>query len=184
MTRVIQTNLRRMGSARNLLDQAARETGADVLVISERPRGAPGDDRSLTDLASSAQLALTSTAAIATTDAVRGRYYVGTTVRGIVVFSCYLPPSLSAAQYADALDALGVDCGRFPQLDLVVAGDFNAKVALWGSASTDERGRILTEFAAAHDLQVGNSGNTPTYQAGQRTSVIDFTLARLSGAGV
>lgn len=62
----------------------------------------------------------------------------------------------------------------------MVAGDFNAKVALWGSATKDTKGDILSDFEASHDLQVGNRGNTPTYQAGGRASVIDYTLARLT----
>lgn len=92
---------------------------------------------------------------------------MGAVVHGIAVFSCYLPPSLTTAQFAEELDALGNalgnDCGRLPHFDLVVAGDFNAKVALWGSATTDAKGDILREFAAAHDLQIRNRGNTPTY---------------------
>lgn len=109
--RVIQINLRRTGTARSLLDQAARETNADVLIISERPRGPPDGDRSLSDLGSSAQLVLTSSAAATATDMTRRRYHMGATVHGTVIFSCYFPPTLTPAQFADALDALGGDCG-------------------------------------------------------------------------
>lgn len=92
----------------------------------------------------------------------RGRYHVGTAVHGFVIFSCYLPPSLKTAQFAEALDALGDDCGRLPHLDFVVAGNFNAKVALWSSTVTDVKGEILMEFVATHDLQVRNRECTPT----------------------
>lgn len=143
MIRFLQTNLRRMGSARSLLDQAARETRTDVLIISEKPRGPPDDDRSLSDLDSSSQLVLTGTAEMAALDVSRGTHHVGAVVRGIAVFSCYLPPSLSTAQFAAALDALRDDCARFPRSDLLVAGDFNAKVVHWGSTRTDAKGAIL-----------------------------------------
>lgn len=63
MIEVIQTNLRRMEVARNLLDQAEREVNADLLIISEQPRGPADDDRSLSDLDNTAQLVLTRSAA-------------------------------------------------------------------------------------------------------------------------
>lgn len=56
MIRILQANMRRMCSARSLLNQAARETRADVLIISEQPKGPPDNDKSFFDLHSSAQL--------------------------------------------------------------------------------------------------------------------------------
>lgn len=125
----LQANLRRMGPAKNLLDQGARDTGADILIINEKPRGPPDDDMSLSDLDLSAQLVVTGPAAVPAQVVVRGRYHVGAAVFGIVVFSCYLPPRLSVEEFADAMDALRDDCGGFPRADLLIAGDFNAKVA-------------------------------------------------------
>lgn len=129
MINFLQANLRRMGTARSMLNQAAVEADADVLIISEQPRGPPDDDRSMSALDGSAQLVLTGSTIPAARGVTRGRYHVGAVVCDIAVFACYLPPSLTTAQFADALDALRDDCGRFPRADLLVAGDFNAKVA-------------------------------------------------------
>lgn len=175
MMQFLQVNLRKMGTARGLLNQAAREVGADVLIISEKPRGPPDDKKSFSDLDSSAQLVLTNSAPAVAQHVVRGRYHVGALVGDVAVFSCYLPPSLTAGQFAEAIDKLRVDCSRVPRADLLVAGDFNAKVASWGSAVTDGKGEILAEFAAGLDLRIENVGNTPTFHTGSRHSVIDFT---------
>lgn len=79
------------------------------------------------------------------------------------------------------MDDLARDCGRFLRSDLLIAGDFNAKVSAWGSLRTDDKGSVLEEFAAGLDLLVGNVGDAPTFQAGARQSVIDFTLSRFTG---
>lgn len=181
MIEVIQMNLRKMGVARNLLDQVAREVNADILIISEQPRGPADDDRSLSDLDNTAQLVMTRSAATFLSKVTRGRYHVGAAVYGIAVFSCYLPPTLSVTQFTEALEELARDCDRFPPSDLLIAGDFNAEVNVWGSARTDNKGTILEEFAAGLDLLVGNVGDTLTFQAGARQSVIDFTLSRFTG---
>jgi hypothetical protein len=60
---------------------------------------------------------------------------------------------------------------------LLVAGDFNAKAAAWGSKRTDQRGELLLLSAAVTDLAVVNVGDAPTFDTGLRTSVIDITLA-------
>lgn len=163
MVKFLQANLRSMGMARGLLEQAAREVRADVLIISEKPRGPADDDRSVSALDGPAQLALTSFAIAGARDVVRSRYHVGAVIAETAIFSCYLPPRLTAAQYAEALDALRDDCGRFPRVDLMVAGDFNAKVAPCGSASTDRKGELLAEFAATLGLRIENVGDTPTF---------------------
>lgn len=45
MISVIQTNLSRMDTAKNLLTQAAGERTGDVLIISEQSRGPPDNVR-------------------------------------------------------------------------------------------------------------------------------------------
>lgn len=82
----------------------------------------------------------------------RRRYHVGTVMQNTAVLSCYLPPSLTVDQYAETMDELRSDCSRLPRADLLIAGDFNAKVASWGSVTTDRKGGILAEFAASLDL--------------------------------
>ncbi|XP_071652698.1 uncharacterized protein [Temnothorax longispinosus] len=60
---------------------------------------------------------------------------------------------------------------------VMVAGDFNAKSALWGSPVTDRRGRILECWAASLGLVVLNRGGVQTCVRHQGGSVIDLTWA-------
>lgn len=89
MINVIQTNLKRMGTAMNLLSQAACERETDVLIINEQPRGPPDGERRQSSVDSSAQVVLTDSARLAMAALFRGRGYVGVSTGGIVFVSCY-----------------------------------------------------------------------------------------------
>lgn len=108
MIRFLQANLRKMRLARNLLEQAARESRSDLLIINEQPRGPSDDDYSFSDLDFSAQLVLTRFATVVAWDVERGRYHVEAGVHDIAVFLCYLPPSLLATQFRPQRGALGL----------------------------------------------------------------------------
>jgi hypothetical protein len=62
-----------------------------------------------------------------------------------------------------------------------VAGDFNSHSTEWGSATDDNRGRLLSDFAASLVLGVCNVGSTPTFRRANATSVIDITFSRSAG---
>lgn len=128
MIRFIQVNLRRMGAARSLLNQAARERETDVLLISEQPRGPPDNDKCRSSVDHGAQIFLTDSARIAVDASFSGRGgFVGVSAGGGgLLVSCYLSPSLTNAQYKSRLEDIEVGCSRFPNADLLVAGDFNA----------------------------------------------------------
>lgn len=181
MIRFIQVNLRRMGAARSLLTQAARERETDVLLISEPPRGPPDNDKCRSGVDHGAQIFFTDSARMAVDTSFSGRGFVGVSAGGFLLVSCYLPSSLTNAQYKSWLDDIGIGYSRFPNAELLVTGDFNARVREWGSDRTDLRGELLLEFAAGLDLVCDNVGNAPTFDSVIGTSVIDFTLSRLTG---
>lgn len=128
MISLIQINLKRMGTARSLLSQAARESGVDILLISEQPRGPSDDERCMSSNDLSAQIVLAEMVRLSMSHEFSGRGYVGVSVGDLLLVSCYLPPSLTLAQYANIINELGEQCMRFPYTSLLVSEDFNARV--------------------------------------------------------
>jgi hypothetical protein len=61
---------------------------------------------------------------------------------------------------------------------LVIAGDFNAHSAEWGSDREDTRGALLTFFASSANLFPINQGSVPTYRRVNASSVVDVTFGR------
>ncbi|XP_071579936.1 uncharacterized protein [Temnothorax nylanderi] len=60
----------------------------------------------------------------------------------------------------------------------MVAGDFNAKSALWGgSPHTDQRGHVLELWAAGLGLCLVNTGRESTCVRRQGASIVDLTWA-------
>ncbi|RLU14683.1 hypothetical protein DMN91_013075, partial [Ooceraea biroi] len=66
------------------------------------------------------------------------------------------------AEYEGFLDRLGGCIVRHPRGLLLVAGDFNAKSALWGSRRPDAKGAVLADWAAGLGLHLLNVGSDST----------------------
>jgi len=66
----------------------------------------------------------------------------------------------------------------YSRLGLILAGDFNSKNNIWGSRFTDRRGMLLADLITSHDFHVANVGDTPTFERGESTSVVDVTFYR------
>ncbi|XP_071577533.1 uncharacterized protein [Temnothorax nylanderi] len=91
-----------------------------------------------------------------------GDGYVAVRWGNVSVVGVYLPPSWDVARFEMALDAISSCVTRILPGPVVVAGDFNAKSALWGSPVTDHRGRILECWAAGLGLIIMNEGYVQT----------------------
>ncbi|KAG5880878.1 hypothetical protein JTB14_038089 [Gonioctena quinquepunctata] len=59
----------------------------------------------------------------------------------------------------------------------IIAGDFNARLAGWGSPTTDLRGTILMDWTSTLYLIVQNRGSKPTFMRRATRSFIDVALA-------
>ncbi|XP_071571459.1 uncharacterized protein [Temnothorax nylanderi] len=80
----------------------------------------------------------------------------------VFVTGVYISPNVDVASFERVLEDLRVCLARILPGQVIVAGDFNAKSALWGSPVTDGRGRILEYWAAGLGLTVLNSGGVQT----------------------
>ena len=103
-------------------------------------------------------------------------------VAGMRLYSCYFPPSDDIDEFTRSLDAV-VASARTSRLPVMIGGDFNAWATEWGSAETNHRGCMLLEAIAMLELEIANSGKTPTYTKGGKTSIVDLTFVnpRLMG---
>ncbi|KAH8306066.1 hypothetical protein KR059_001133, partial [Drosophila kikkawai] len=107
--------------------------------------------------------------------------FVRAKVGGWWVYSIYLAPSLTLAEFAVILDRLAADArGRSPTL---LAGDFNAWAVDWGSPTTNVRGRTLLEVLSTLDVALLNVGQEHTFSWAGAGSVVDLTFASRSRAG-
>jgi hypothetical protein len=102
------------------------------------------------------------------------RFGVWAQVTSYTVFSCYISPNITTGEFERHLDDLA-SCVRTQGGPVIVAGDFNAKAFMWGSAVEDAKGRMLADWAAATNLVAMNRGE-PTFERGGSTSVLDVTF--------
>lgn len=100
-------------------------------------------------------------------------------MRGYLVISVYIPPSVSLPDYNTLLvdELSGTLSTRMDKI--ILAEDFNAKSSTWGSLgvllSGDKKGLLLTRWAAERDLRIANMGDSPTCVRPQGCSIVDLT---------
>ncbi|XP_046735014.1 uncharacterized protein LOC124404723 [Diprion similis] len=158
-----------------LLPQIADEHDADILIRCESYRVRRTKDW-ITNETETAAIWVRGTARARTAARGVGDDYVWARVGAVTYVSVYLTPNCAAAEFV-AKVALLEDGLRDLAGDLVVAGDFNARVIEWGMTETNRRGRLLLEMTARLDLVVANTGNVPTYRRpGFGDSIPDVTM--------
>lgn len=85
----------------------------------------------------------------------------------------------------EPLEDISINLVEFAQkkkLELIMGGDFNAHNRLFGDKRTDKRGSWLSDYLTSTNLMVMNIGNEPTFTQGDRSSVIDLTLASIDAS--
>lgn len=172
MTRILQVNLNCCKVAQQLLLQTATEKKADIMIICEQNKTLP---HWYADTDGKAAIAMHQ--AITPEEIGHpGRGYMWVRIRGIRIYSCYVSPNISIDDYRDYLERLEASI-RATSGEVILAGDFNAKHAEWGSVVNDLRGNELATLAASLNLNICNVGNTPTFERGLSHSILDLTFA-------
>ncbi|XP_070075758.1 uncharacterized protein [Drosophila takahashii] len=156
-------------------NQTVREIQADVALISEPYKKTPGPNYILDAEKCAAILTIGSSRP----QQVRvGSYYIRAMVNELFIYSCYLPPRLSLAEFTSVLDKL-VDDARGKR-NVIIAGDFNAWAEEWGSVYTNPRGKTLLETFASLDVALLNTGSEHTFRRGGAGSVVDLSFCSSS----
>ncbi|CAB0044541.1 unnamed protein product, partial [Trichogramma brassicae] len=101
-------------------------------------------------------------------------YFAWARIGGIFFFSVYAPPRLSEREFSALLANITEEArGRRP---LVIAGDFNAWSTEWGCRKTRPRAPILLDSLALLDAVLLNTGDVPTFNGRQGSSIVDLTF--------
>ncbi|CAB0030714.1 unnamed protein product [Trichogramma brassicae] len=101
-------------------------------------------------------------------------YFAWARIGGIFFFSVYALPRLSETEFSALLANITEEArGRRP---LVIAGDFNAWSTEWGCRETRPRASILLDSLALLDAVLLNTGDVPTFNGRQGSSIVDLTF--------
>jgi hypothetical protein len=176
MTEILQVNLNHCRASQDLLFQVVNERKIGLVIVSEPYRilDNPGWFSSEDGLAA---IWITGNAGnLLVSDSKSGIGFVGVELGGKTVVSCYFSPNKPTGDFEKFLQLLEV---AFPWThgDFLLAGDFNAKSASWGSNTTDARGEILDAFTEQLELIPLNSGREYTCVRRGGGSVVDVTFA-------
>ncbi|XP_018368223.1 PREDICTED: uncharacterized protein LOC108764459 [Trachymyrmex cornetzi] len=112
----------------------------------------------------------------------KGDNFVAVRWGDMVLIGVYLSPSLDVAQFGQTLEEIERCVGRFQTGIVLVAGDFNAKTDLWGSAGTDTKGRCLRNWASATGMCCLNTGGVSTCVRVQGESIVNVSFANPAAA--
>nr|XP_032524318.1 uncharacterized protein LOC116775545 [Danaus plexippus plexippus] len=174
-------NLNHYARSQDLLDHYAAQWSIDMTVVYEPYRVLPrsnwiGDADSTVALIYGPNIAPPSPGGT-----IKGRGYVGGQLGTLTVIGIYFSPNRPLAQFeAFLLQLTSVVNGATGPV--IVAGDFNAKSALWGCPATDARGRAMERWMASTDLVSSNRGSVSTCVCQQGESIVDIILVRSSAA--
>lgn len=173
MIRCIQINVGTARASHDLLYAMASQQNADILLVSEQYKR---DSR--TKLEDTSQRAAIINSSGLPVDMVgkSENGFVWTKIKNIRIYSCYWSPNSTINEYTDFIDRLQNSI-RMQTGEVVVAGDFNAKHAAWGSPISDTRGELLLEMINSLGLVVCNNGYAPTFERDGSSSYIDITIA-------
>jgi hypothetical protein len=178
--RILQLNVNRSPAAHDLLQALAVSHGADFLLTSEPNRrtiatswiaDGPGDCAIYNFSKSRAVVNVSS-----------GSGWVSVELSNMMLISTYVSPNVEPQVFSRFLGELEIFV-RSTLKEVIICGDLNAKSPRWGCRYEDARGIELMEFVDGLGLQCLNVGDTPTFERGLSSSVLDVSFATDGLAG-
>ena len=181
-TGIVQINMDRSRATLDLVHRYIRDEDIQMIIIAEPNRNAALSQRWYVDKKLDAAIAVPN-GKMAVRRHGRGSGYVWVETEHMVVYSCYISPSVDLRAATQYMAQLSANIRRHSK-PVIVAGDFNAKSAWWGSPKEDRRGTLVAEWATQERMMIANEGDKPTFVRGAQTSHIDLTFYKENTATV
>jgi len=178
MIKFLQINLNHCKVAQDLLRQRAAEEKVDIALVSD-PHVVPSDDCSWLACCGTRKAAIwLASDEVTVTEVHRDPEFVSARLNGVYVISCYASPNRTAAEFSNFLQRVGSHVSSIGHgVSVIVAGDLNARSAVWGDWCQDSRGSDLNSLFDSLGLVVLNEGSSPTFVGRGRGSIVDVTAA-------
>ncbi|CAB0035836.1 unnamed protein product [Trichogramma brassicae] len=174
MMRILQLNLNHCEAAQDLLCDAISKLRIDVAILCEQYKNLAPPNTWLADADGQAAIWVHGGIPVQERPARVHPYFAWARIGGIFFFSVYAPPRLSEKEFSALLANITEEArGRRP---LVIAGDFNAWSTEWGCRETRPRASILLDSLALLDAVLLNTGDVPTFNGRQGSSIVDLTF--------
>ncbi|CAB0043883.1 unnamed protein product, partial [Trichogramma brassicae] len=174
MMRILQLNLNHCEAAQDLLCDAISKLRIDVAILCEQYKNLAPPNTWLADADGQAAIWVHGGIPVQERPARVHPYFAWARIGGIFFFSVYAPPRLSEREFSALLANITEEArGRRP---LVIAGDFNAWSTEWGCRETRPRASILLDSLALLDAVLLNTGDVPTFNGRQGSSIVDLTF--------
>ncbi|CAB0037844.1 unnamed protein product [Trichogramma brassicae] len=174
MMRILQLNLNHCEAAQDLLCDTISRLRIDVAILCEQYKNLAPPNTWLADADGQAAIWVHGGIPVQERPARVHPYFAWARIGGIFFFSVYAPPRLSERKFSALLANITEEArGRRP---LVIAGDFNAWSTEWGCRETRPRASILLDSLALLDAVLLNTGDVPTFNGRQGSSIVDLTF--------
>lgn len=176
-SRFLQANLNHCARAQDLLVQTLAQWQIHVAIVAEPYRvplygGWVGDDDG-----SVAIITRTTAGAIPLERVSRGSGWVAGEVDETLIVAVYFSPNASLARFEQYLRELETLVAGRRSHHVLIAGDLNAKSAMWGSPVMNARGREAENWVVAGGFSVLNHGGVHTCVRRTGGSIVDVTFA-------
>ncbi|CAB0040703.1 unnamed protein product [Trichogramma brassicae] len=174
MMRILQLNLNHCEAAQDLFCNTISKLRIDVAILCEQYMNLAPPNTWLADADGQAAIWVHGGIPVQERPARVHPYFAWARIGGIFLFSVYAPPRLSEREFSALLANITEEArGRRP---LVIAGDFNAWSTEWGCRETRPQASILLDSLALLDAVLLNTGDVPTFNGRQGSSIVDLTF--------
>lgn len=171
---IVQTNANHCKAAQDLLYQAV-VTSVDIMIVAEPYL--PGSRAGWhVDRAGSAAIGLTEGLACRLKEVVSEDGWVAVELVGVGwLMSTYFSPNRPRREFEKFLGTISrfLKQKRGPKL---IAGDLNARSAVWGDKTDNDRGECLVEWMLVNQMDCMNKGSEWTCVRWNGGSIVDVTL--------